>query len=86
MSCEIKEIGSFGSVSRDEAFAACKEKQVGDEKRLCCIGDDSENVFFFTVRAADGHSYRVFFAPNEKLLEIMEQKSLEIKRYKMKNC
>lgn len=84
MSCEIKDIGSFGSASCNDAFEACREARVGDENRLCCINESSENVFYFTVRANDGKSYRVYFEPSERLLEIMGQRSMEVKRVLMR--
>jgi len=84
MSCEIKDIGSFGRVSANDAFEACREAKVGDENRLCCINEASEKVYYFTVRANDGKSYRVYIEPNEKMLELLEQRSMEVKRVLMR--
>ncbi len=83
--CDIKEISSFGSTLWQEAFEACREKVVGNEHRLLCIGEGQENVCFIVSRGNDGKTYRIYFAPNERILEILGSQSLEVKRWSMKN-
>jgi hypothetical protein len=83
--CEVKDIGSFGKATCQEAFEACNTKIAGGEHRFCCVGTDQESVYYIVARGNDGLSYRIYFAPNEKMLTILEKQSLEVKRWGMKN-
>ncbi len=78
--CDIKEIGSFGTVSCEDASIACKNVQVGEEKRLCCIGEDCEKAYYFNVRGKDGKSYKVYFTPSERFLEVMAMKNINVRK------
>ncbi|MBE7065032.1 MAG: hypothetical protein E7384_04360 [Ruminococcaceae bacterium] len=85
VSVDVKEISEFGlsdkermqkdmmTVQTDLKVIDCTGDTVGD-------GDDNDKVYFFRCRDSKGGMLKVYFTPNEKILEALRLKSPEVMR------
>ena len=84
-SVDVKEISEFGKSGRDMMKKDLMTVQT-DLKVLDCTGfafsgdENSDEIYFFKCRDAQSGMVKVYFSPNEKILEALRLKSPEVMR------
>lgn len=84
-SVEVKEIAEFGETDMErmkkELLTVQTDLKVVDCTGIAPYGDnDEQKVYFFKCRDAKSGMIKVYFSPNEKLLEALRLKSPEVMR------